>query len=391
MTARTPAQAAAACARQSTRGPSFGIGECKLRVRLAYNVPSDGSPSAAVAWTRTQYRHPVPADLASIPDGALLWWTGGSHGFGHVAIKWGTVRGADGRFAAACWSTDLRRAGRFDRVPVADVHARWGLTLAGWSEDIDGVRVLTPVTATDAPKMPPLPAGWWNLKVGRTPDVVVREVRRLLDGHGLAVLGVCETGWVDAHGRYHSYLPALRHGLGRDYRVVGYPHRAGTARDRASAAETALIVRRAPKGPGVRWRRLHQLETAGWLRKPGLRRLGLHEPRRSVSARVAWCRLIAVHLPPHPGAAMGQAIAGLTRLLTSWTLRRRRWAAPGDYNIRSGDRRATDLAAATGATLTGTRIDYVLAHRATATGYRRLDGFGHSDHAPVLFTLNPGK
>ncbi|MGY2703351.1 glycoside hydrolase family 25 protein [Nocardioides sp. HB32] len=130
---RTPEQAIAAARNQSQHGPKFGVGECKMRCRDAYNVPSDGSPSAADAWSRARHKHAV-TNVKDIPRGALIWWTGGSHGWGHVAISAG-----DGK----CWSTDIGRSGYFDLVDLDLIHTKWGLTLVGWSEDIDGVRALT--------------------------------------------------------------------------------------------------------------------------------------------------------------------------------------------------------------------------------------------------------
>ncbi|WP_248579889.1 hypothetical protein [Nocardioides sp. InS609-2] len=127
-------------ARQSRNGPTFGVNECKQRVRELYGVPSDGSPDATRAWQRTKHRHPI-GDLKAIPPGALVWWTGGTpsgsapDGHGHVAPVAGN---------GMCWSTDIKRDGRFDLVSIASIAAAWPrLRLAGWSEDIDGVRVLT--------------------------------------------------------------------------------------------------------------------------------------------------------------------------------------------------------------------------------------------------------
>jgi hypothetical protein len=151
----TVAQALNHCADQSAHGPKFGVNECKIQCRTAYRVPSDGSATAAIAAGRADL-HPIPANIADIPDGALLWWLGGTptknhpQGAGHVAIK---------RPGVNCWSTDFRRAGFFDSVPVLDIAKRWTkLRLVGWSPDIDGVKVLEVAPRpTPAPKPKPKP------------------------------------------------------------------------------------------------------------------------------------------------------------------------------------------------------------------------------------------
>ncbi len=138
---RTPAQALTAARTQSRYGPAFGVGECKRRVRELYNVPSDGAGSAAIAWTRTRHRHTF-VDQAP-PPGALIWWLGGAHDYGHVALYAG-----DGQV----WSTDIKRGGYFDLVPVHTIVTSWpSLRLVGWSEDIDGVRVIN-TQEEDMPK-----------------------------------------------------------------------------------------------------------------------------------------------------------------------------------------------------------------------------------------------
>lgn len=126
--------------RQSIDGPPFGVGECLMRVRMCYGIApagdfdGDGDADAMDAWERAHFRH---RDLnpTAIPRGVPVFWSGGSHGHGHVAIATG-----DGK----CWSTDILRPGMFDLVPISDIHAKWGLLLLGWTEDLNGVRVPRP-------------------------------------------------------------------------------------------------------------------------------------------------------------------------------------------------------------------------------------------------------
>lgn len=150
----TPNEAIASCAHQAVYGPQFGVGLCKQRCRLAYEVASDGSLDATQAWGRTKHRLPVAGNLA--PRGALLWWTGGSAGHGHVAI-------ADG--GGGVWSTDILKTGYWGHVGFATIGKKWTtLRFAGVSLDIEGVQVVptpapkpvsqTPGTTTSTSKEP---------------------------------------------------------------------------------------------------------------------------------------------------------------------------------------------------------------------------------------------
>lgn len=144
---RTGVQAISVAAAQSKNGPAFGEGECLERVHDCYAVGAK-YPSATSGWANATAKHHT-LDPAKIPAGVPIWWTGGSHGFGHVAISTG---------AGWCWSTDIHRVGYFDHVPIAEIHDRWGLTFAGWSEDINGVRVYSPTAAPVPPVKPPPPS-----------------------------------------------------------------------------------------------------------------------------------------------------------------------------------------------------------------------------------------
>jgi len=113
---------------QSANGPQFGVGECMMRVRMCYGIPAV-NPDAATAWRNARVKH---GPRTKAPRGYPVFWTGGSHGFGHVAIATG-----DGN----CWSTDIKRPGFFDLCPISEINARWGLTYVGWAEDLNGVPI----------------------------------------------------------------------------------------------------------------------------------------------------------------------------------------------------------------------------------------------------------
>lgn len=112
---------------QSKNGPQFGVGTCLMQVRKCYGIAAR-EPDATSAWRTARVKH----TNMRAPRGYPLFWTGGSAGHGHIAIATG-----DGN----CWSTDIDRPGFFDLCPIEQIAAQWGLTEAGWAEDINGVTV----------------------------------------------------------------------------------------------------------------------------------------------------------------------------------------------------------------------------------------------------------
>ena len=123
--ARTPSQAVAYANRQGR----WKSGMCLQFVRTCFGVGSRYG-SASIGWRNTKYRHTsVP------PPGVPVWWTGGSRGFGHIAISVG------GGYVR---STDFPGAGGVGKVAIRTLTRRWRQTYRGWSEDINGVRVWRP-------------------------------------------------------------------------------------------------------------------------------------------------------------------------------------------------------------------------------------------------------
>lgn len=114
------------------RGQRFEVGWCKRMCRTAYGVPSDGSDTAVEAWSRTKVRG---AKGTVPPRGALVWYVGGSHGAGHVAISEGN---------GMIRSTDAPVAGMWGSVPRSWPETHWGMLYVGWSRDIDGATVVPP-------------------------------------------------------------------------------------------------------------------------------------------------------------------------------------------------------------------------------------------------------
>lgn len=65
---------------------SHTSGLCARAVMLALNAPPQGAPSAAAMWQRV----PVLARREwDAPRGSIVYWTGGSEGYGHVCFALG--------------------------------------------------------------------------------------------------------------------------------------------------------------------------------------------------------------------------------------------------------------------------------------------------------------
>lgn len=110
---------------------------CLQFTRLCFNIPAKYA-SAKDAWAGAKYKHPV-SQGGAIPAGVPLFWDTKSK-WDHIALSIG-----DGK----CLSTDIKRRGKVDVVPISTVTKAWGPFL-GWSEDLNGVRVYS------APARPPI-------------------------------------------------------------------------------------------------------------------------------------------------------------------------------------------------------------------------------------------
>jgi hypothetical protein len=124
---------AAAQAANATRD---WTGICLIFTRTCFNV-GPANPDATSGWKAAKFKH---GTAGTPPLGVPVWWTGGRHG--HVAISTG-----DGN----CFSSDIKRKGKIDKVPISLITRRWGFLYRGWTEDINGVRIWRP-------KAPSLPA-----------------------------------------------------------------------------------------------------------------------------------------------------------------------------------------------------------------------------------------
>src|ERR671933_786167 len=98
-------------------------GACFRFTAWCYGFAHAGLNDAATGWRtmpkayrHRHHRHP--------PAGAVVFWTGGSHGFGHAAISAG---------GGKIYSTDIRRSGRVDLVPLGEIEQQWHLVFEGWA------------------------------------------------------------------------------------------------------------------------------------------------------------------------------------------------------------------------------------------------------------------
>ena len=114
--------------RSAARSDSYEPGHCLEWSRERADIPAV-YPDAATAWTHASGKR--PGDRRP-PAGAAVYWTGGSQGYGHIAISVGGGR---------VRSTDAPGQGRVATVPLRWVEREWGLRYAGWSNSINGYTI----------------------------------------------------------------------------------------------------------------------------------------------------------------------------------------------------------------------------------------------------------
>lgn len=108
---------------------SLGTGTCDHVVGLAYGWSNSGSHDAYAHWTQvpSQYKHAVDR---TVPAGGLVFFRGGSQGYGHVMLSLG-----GGQFASTDVGTDGRyRAGRYGKTTIATIESSFNETYLGWTQ-----------------------------------------------------------------------------------------------------------------------------------------------------------------------------------------------------------------------------------------------------------------
>jgi hypothetical protein len=84
-------------------------------------------PDAATAWKYAHHRHKGDRNP---PRGAMVYWLGGSSGYGHIAVALGNGK---------VRSTDAGGAGEVATVDVGWPERAWGLPYAGWADNVNNV------------------------------------------------------------------------------------------------------------------------------------------------------------------------------------------------------------------------------------------------------------
>lgn len=121
---RTPQQAAQWALSQVRKGVSGWQGLCEKFARSSYGLP--GQYHDAAAHWKDAVRKGRAHRGSTPPVGALVYWTGGSKGYGHAAVSIG-----GGKIV----STDIKRKGKADVVSIAYLNRAWGnLKYEGWAD-----------------------------------------------------------------------------------------------------------------------------------------------------------------------------------------------------------------------------------------------------------------
>lgn len=134
--ARTAEQTAHAAETAAFNQVGMCLQQCRTWAGIGAKYPD------ATTAARHAHRH-----AGTGPRGSFAYWTGGSHGHGHIAINLG---------GGKIRSTDAGGAGHVATVPLGWIHDHWGLTYAGWAWDVNDVSV---VHTAPKPPAPPKPTG----------------------------------------------------------------------------------------------------------------------------------------------------------------------------------------------------------------------------------------
>lgn len=113
-------------------------GLCLGFVRTCWGIDASGIPDADAAWARARRR----VGSGTPPKGAPVYWAIGR--YGHIALSAGGGR---------VFSTDIRRRGKVDLVPIGEIARAWGAAAyRGWSHDYCGTPLpLTPPAPEEDP------------------------------------------------------------------------------------------------------------------------------------------------------------------------------------------------------------------------------------------------
>lgn len=133
----TPSEAIA-WAKKQTNGKAY-VGLCLVFVRNCFGIAAK-YPSAAEAWDKAKHKHPTRS-ISGVPAGVPVFFSTPATKYGHVALHLG----------GGGFRTNYSARGTIVTATLDDPVFR-GMTMLGWTEDLNGVRVYT------KPKVPAKPA-----------------------------------------------------------------------------------------------------------------------------------------------------------------------------------------------------------------------------------------
>ena len=196
---RTGAAAVAWAANQRRIGASSWASLCLKFVRSCFGVAAK-YPNAKIGWENTKYRHTID-DTADIPAGVPVWYKTGTKNW-HVVISAGN--------GGMCYSSDVGGRGKIGYIGINALAKAWGITLLGWSEDINGVRVYT-APAKPAPGASPT-GETISLTAVRNPSKNPTNVKRLqaslkkVGAYTGAITGIYSNATRSAYGGWQRSL-----------------------------------------------------------------------------------------------------------------------------------------------------------------------------------------
>lgn len=130
-------------ARSAEQSTSNGVGMCLQWSRERAAIPSL-QPDAATAWKHAFNRHPGDKNP---PRGAMVYWTGGSKGYGHIAVSLG---------GGKIRSSDANGNGKPATVSIDWPTQQWGMPYAGWADNVNDQVIpgVTSGSSTEGDDMP---------------------------------------------------------------------------------------------------------------------------------------------------------------------------------------------------------------------------------------------
>lgn len=252
---------------------------------------------------------------------------------------------------------------------------------AGNTNGTNGTDATSDVADGGEAKRKPLKGGTYNCLVGRSPQVVGNEVRKMAKEGNLDFIQLQEIS------TYHGALKDIP-----GYKLITFPG----AKDHG---ETGMLVK---DGIKVTDRESIQAKGPGWKSKDGEHRA----PRAATSVLLdGWMRVVSVHAPPAIDFKNGHAVGPEARvesyksLMSELAKAAKRYTKDGEALVFGGDWNEGPNSTGVGSphwlarvagmkAFPGGRIDWEMARGATISRVRRSED-GRSDHDQWTFVVKP--